>query len=142
MRVYIAGPMTGKACYNAALFAAARKRWEEAGHNATTPIELNDGVWQRIHDRPFDPCTDRAEHGDPILANMIVEDVAAVLSADALVLLRGWEHSRGTRVELLIAANQGIPIYDAESGDRLTIEAPTVYRVTRNGDDNPLFPAG
>lgn len=113
MKVYIAGPMTGYADYNVDAFDDAQTRWIMKGHEAHTPFESSDVVWQRHHGRGFAPGKDRCEYGDTILREIFAEDVKLLLSCDAIALLPGWRKSRGANVELAVARLFGLTIFDA-----------------------------
>lgn len=47
MNLYLIGPVTGRACRNAAEFQAARKRLEACGHVVTIPHDIidKDALW-------------------------------------------------------------------------------------------------
>ena len=122
MIVYLAGPMTGHRFYNVEAFLAAAERWEAAGHKVVSPFSASDVVWQKHHNRYFNPTIDVCEYGDPILREMFTEDIALLLASDAVALLSGWPQSRGARIEVQIACIFGIPIYDAETFKQLDIE--------------------
>lgn len=113
MRVYIAGPMTGRPAYNVEAFQAAAYLWGLDGHDVVTPFECNSVVWRRHHGRDFDPHTDRCEWGDPVLREMFAEDVKALASAETVAFLAGWEQSKGARMEHALATTLGIPCVDA-----------------------------
>ena len=105
--------MTGHEAYNLAGFTAAEQAWVAEGHDVVTPFECNSRVWRRHHGRDFDPATDRCEWDDPLLREMFAEDVATLLGADAVVLLNGWEQSKGAQLERTIADRFNIPCVDA-----------------------------
>lgn len=114
MRVYIAGPMTGREAYNLAAFQDAARAWRAAGHEVETPFDANSRVWRRTNGRDFDPHTDTCEWGDPLLRTMFMEDIDTLMRSDAIVLLEGWENSRGATLELHLAERFGIPAVLAE----------------------------
>ena len=117
--IYIAGPMTGHEAYNHRAFAAAQEFLQSMGWNAVTPFASNSVVWQRHYGRDFDPYTDACDYGEPILNEMIAEDIGALCRAYAIALLPGWENSRGARIELVISLNLGKPVYDAMTNQQL-----------------------
>lgn len=94
MRVYIAGPMRGYPEYNFPAFDAAAKEWRRAGHDAVNPAELDrvDGVHEFTDPLPHD-----------FLRDAMRRDLRAICECDAIVLLPGWEHSAGVKVELALA---------------------------------------
>lgn len=120
-RVYIAGPMTGHPAYNHAAFVYAAAKWDDAGYEVETPFDASSRVWRRHHGRAFDPHTDRCDWGDPLVAEMLAEDVAALMRADLMALLPGWEKSKGARAEILLAMNVGKEIRDAATFEPLRL---------------------
>ena len=111
MRVYIAGPMTGYRDYNFAAFEAAQAEWIQRGHVAVTPFDAGDVVWMRHFGRRFNGATDKCDYGDPLLREIFVEDIRHLLSAEAILLLHGWERSTGACIERRIAEAFGLDVF-------------------------------
>lgn len=111
MKLYIAGPMSGKPAYNFAAFRAAASQLRREGHTVVSPHELTEGVWREQHGREFDPENDRCDWGDAILCEMMKRDLGAVCDADAIVLLDGWRQSKGATSELALATNLGKVVF-------------------------------
>ena len=126
MKVYIAGPMSGRELYNFPAFAAAAERWRAAGHTVITPPEITNRLWQFRHGRDYDPAADRAEWGDAVTCELFKADLSVVCDVDALALLPGWEQSRGAKMEVAIACALGKRFYTAETFELLDIEATAV----------------
>jgi hypothetical protein len=124
-RVYVAGPMTGRFQYNAEVFAAAAAQLTAEGHEVVTPFECNSIVWRRHFGRDFDPTIDRCDYGDPILAEMLVEDLRALAAADAVAVLPEWEKSKGARAEVLYASMLGKRVVSAIGGADVSTEVIT-----------------
>lgn len=116
MKLYIAGPMTGRDAYNHRAFMAAAERLRNMGHEPVTPFQANSEVWRRHHDRDFDPYADTCDYGGPLLREMFAADVALLLSADGIALLDGWRDSKGAQMELRLAEMFGLDVMD-EYGD-------------------------
>lgn len=116
MKLYVAGPMTGREAYGHAHFMRAVERLVELGHDPVTPFQANSEVWQRHHGRDFDPYNDTCEYGDPLLREMFAADVSLLLSRDGIALLDGWRESRGAATEKQIADLFRMPAMD-EYGD-------------------------
>ena len=113
MRIYISGQITGLP-YPIAVkrFAVAARRLSELGHHPVNPIYNGlprDATW--------------AEH--------IRADLAALKACDGVCMLRGWERSRGARIERHAALKRGMPIYTF-SEDRRLIPLPDSL------DTNPI----
>lgn len=99
MKVYVAGPMTGIPEWNFPAFEDAAGKLRAAGYEVQSPHEfdLEDG---------FDPTSHGADFD---LRAALERDVEAVLDADGVALLDGWEASPGVAIEVLTAASQGKP---------------------------------
>lgn len=134
MNVYLAGPMTGIADLNKPAFEAAQRRLQRMGHYVVTPFELNERVWTKHFGRatPLDIATLADLHyGDPLLNEMLVEDVNFIaMHADAVALLPGWESSRGSKLEIHIANLMGKTLLDARTAQ--PIQVVTAIEATRS----------
>jgi hypothetical protein len=91
MKVYIAGPMTGLPDFNFPAFHAAAVKLRALGFEVENPAENAEP-----------PCKSWLGY-----MRMAVAQVAKV---DALVLLPGWEDSRGARVEFNLAVGLGLHV--------------------------------
>jgi hypothetical protein len=91
--------MTGIPEWNFPAFQDAAEQLREAGFEVQSPHEfdLEDGFDPGSHGADFD------------LRAALERDVEAVLEADGVALLDGWEASPGVAVEILTAASQGKP---------------------------------
>lgn len=91
--VYIAGPMQGKPDYNRAAFNAAAKHVaEELGAHPINPVDI---------ERTY-PCVgEDGEIDERALVRLLEIECEFIARADAIYLLRGWEYSKGARLELL-----------------------------------------
>ena len=101
MKVYLAGPMRGYPAYNFPAFHAAAKELRARGHEVWSPAE-------RDEKEGFNPTTDVAQ---PLKYYMRF-DLPAVLDADAVVVLPGWEKSVGANLEVHVARVCGMSVYD------------------------------
>ena len=93
MIAYLSGPMTGLPDQNYAAFQAAADRLRGHGVQVISPHEITPpgvGPWSWE-------------------AHMRV-DLAALLTADVIVLLPGWETSRGARLEKAVADALGLVV--------------------------------
>lgn len=95
MRIYIAGPMTGIPDLNFPAFHAAAARLRGIGHVAVNPAEINP---------------------DPVASWPVCmrQDIAKLVTCDAVALLPGWEKSRGATLEHHIAQQLGMPCCPAD----------------------------
>ncbi|WP_225784689.1 DUF4406 domain-containing protein [Xenophilus sp. Marseille-Q4582] len=106
-RWYIAGPMTGLPELNFPAFHARAAELRAAGFEVENPAEIN-----------ADP---KAKWEDCMKA-----DIARLVTCDAVLLLPGWEKSRGARLEAHIAQELGLQLvaYHLEGAGSPRAEVP------------------
>jgi hypothetical protein len=118
-RIYLSGPMTGLPALNFPAFAAMTANLRADGHTVTNPAEINPdgGSWN--------DCMRR--------------DIAALMYCDTVATLPGWEHSKGARLEVLIAERLGMTIVSAHelisvegSDQKLPQQCPGLKYKTQN----------
>jgi hypothetical protein len=88
MRVYISGPMTGKPDYNRAAFEVAEAYVKHRGDEAVNPFDIQ--------------CAGKD------WASYMREDIRALTTCEGIVVLPGWEGSRGACLEVHIARELGL----------------------------------
>ena len=86
--------MSGADHFNYPIFNAVTKALREQGHEIENPAENFNG--ETNHPRP----------------DYMRADLERLLKVDAVVVLPGWRHSRGAKLELAVALELGLPIYD------------------------------
>jgi hypothetical protein len=92
-RIYLSGPMTGLPALNFPAFHAEAARLRALGYEVVNPAEISAGM---------------TSWGD-----CLRNDLAALLTCDAVVLLPGWEKSNGAHLEMHVAHRVGIDIVSA-----------------------------
>ena len=94
--VYLSGPMSGYPEYNFPAFKSARERLRSLGLTVVCPAEAGqvDGWgWE----------------------DYLRRDLALLLDGcEAVVVLRGWEKSRGARLEVSVAWQLNMPVAEYE----------------------------
>ena len=90
-KTYIAGPMTGIKDLNFPAFHQAAEWLRGMGHEVVNPAEINPD-----HHMSWEAC--------------MRSDIAALVTCDAIMLLPGWEDSRGAKLEHHIAERLGLRI--------------------------------
>lgn len=109
MKVYLAGPMSGKPNFNFPAFTAGCKKLRADGHEVFSPHEADLDKWgslKRI--KQFANYRDCLR----IDLNWILDH------AEAIALLPGWENSKGVAAELALAKALGLEIIELEAATR------------------------
>lgn len=142
--VYIAGPMRGYPAYNFKAFEKAQYVVRDhAAHFASGEVEvfnpaLNDIERSHLWDMLDAPeATNWAKAGQWLLDNPQEFDLRASLGEDLawiaekatdLVLLDGWEKSKGARAEYALAVALGLQIWRLHDGELYSFIDPSVLR--------------
>lgn len=108
MIFYICGPITGKPDDNKPAFAEAERIIDETDHLSLNPHKICRGVVMLHQGTPQE-----------LWVKCMRKDIAAMLQADAVVRLPGWEQSRGAMLELQIASKLNIPVYTMDQFRKL-----------------------
>jgi hypothetical protein len=93
-KLYIAGPMTGKEDFNHEMFHKVTREFRQVNFEVCNPAEYFDG----------DTTRPRKDY--------MRESVKYLLEADTIVLLPGWEESKGARLEAAIATELDLIIVE------------------------------
>jgi nucleoside 2-deoxyribosyltransferase len=106
MKLYLAGPMRGRAYYNAGTFAEVAWSLRSFGYDVITPIEV---------DRTVDPAFDhyRNKATAEQVARFQAASIKAMLACDGVALLPCWRSSQGTLREIDAAVAHGLRVADA-----------------------------
>lgn len=92
-RWYVAGPMSGLPALNYPAFHAAAAKLRAEGHHVENPAE-----------NPQPPCG--------TWAGWMRMAIRQLSHCDAVLLLPGWENSKGARLEAVIARNLELHIVE------------------------------
>jgi hypothetical protein len=102
--VYVAGPMTGLPEFNFPAFKAAAEELRAEGLEVRSPTEISD-----------DAAPDSYTSAKPY-AYYLRLSLRMLLECDAVVLLPGWDGSRGACLEKAIAEHLGMSISEWPAG--------------------------
>jgi hypothetical protein len=101
MRIYVAGPMTGRPGFNYQAFREAARVLRDAhGLDVVSPVELDEAAGH-------DPERDGVESHRAYMGRCL----PAVLGCEAIALLDGWASSRGAVCEVVTAMTAGLQVY-------------------------------
>lgn len=104
MKIYLSGPMTGLPQYNYPAFHAAAGVLRSQGHEVYNPAEF-----------PFEGDLDAF----PIREAFAEYCEYICKQADTIILLEGWEASKGVSAELALAKNCGLQVIEyVDAGDK------------------------
>ena len=95
--VYLSGPMTGRLNFNFAQFDAWAAELRNAGAVVLNPAETAGGATHLPREWYFRM------------------DFAVIGNAEAVVLMPGWDNSRGATIEALYANELGVPLYQLDT---------------------------
>jgi hypothetical protein len=103
---YIAGPMSGVPDFNFPLFDKVARKLRKLGWTVISPAELDSQLG-------FIDGTDISDNSVSVRAfeGYMRRDLPLVALANCLVLLPGWEKSKGANLELVCAIAMGHDIY-------------------------------
>lgn len=106
MRIYIAGPISGIENNNEHAFAVAEQRLFEAGHRPINPLSLASDSLKEASLRLGLKVRETPEYRE-----ILDKCLAAIRSSDGVVLLTGWQGSKGAYLEKTYADTIGVPTY-------------------------------
>lgn len=136
MKVYLAGPMTGIPQFNYPAFDEAVHRLRLMGWEVTSPAELDDPETRKMALTSTDGAPGSGSANGETWGDFLARDVKLLADTplDAIVVLPGWERSRGARLETFVANRMaGRPIL--RYPDLEEIELPELVTAW-SGDDN------
>lgn len=116
-RVYIAGPMTGIPQFNFPAFDAAALDLRKLGFDVVSPSELDDPEDREAALASPDGKMNGGHHMNKTWGDFLARDVKLIADGgiEAVVVLPGWEQSRGARLETFVAAALcGLGVYTLE----------------------------
>lgn len=113
MKVYLAGPMTGYPKFNYPAFDVAAKSLRGQGHEVESPAELDEPhVFEAVLASPDGDVAALKEATGEGFGDFLARDIRIVadVSVDGVVVLPGWEVSRGANLEVQVANGLGKPV--------------------------------
>lgn len=136
LTLYLAGPMSGIAQYNYPRFQEISKDLRGAGYNIINPAEQDSEQMQKDALASKDglvngvmPVDDKTiKFSGETWGDVMARDVKLVFEkADGVVVMEGWEKSRGARLEVFIANLCGRGTFVYEGNGRIRAMAEPEY---------------
>jgi len=120
LKLYVAGPMTGYPGFNIAKFDAMTETLRSLGHEVVSPVELDDPATRAISAASPDGNINTLVTHGYTWGDFLARDVKLLADGgfDGIVVLDGWQYSRGARLETFVGK---------------MLVGIQVYRLTRNG---------
>lgn len=119
--LYIAGPMTGLPQFNVPAFERMAARLRASGHEVVSPAELDSPAVREAALKSSDGKLDEnGKLAGETWGDMLARDVKIIADVirDGIVVLPGWQASRGARLEVFVGLLCGKTIYvDAHYGE-------------------------
>jgi hypothetical protein len=91
-KFYISGPMTGLPDNNFPAFNLAAAKVRSHGYEVVNPVDINPDS-----SLPWEEC--------------LRADIKALCDCDGIVLIRGWQNSKGAQLELHVAHRLGLAVH-------------------------------
>jgi hypothetical protein len=123
--LYISGPMTGYDQFNRPAFNAAREHLQAQGFSVIVP---GDDEEHTIRER----LAWRVEQ--PKRAAYMFRDFLHVLTANGVAVLEGWQDSPGSKAEVLVAQEIGLPVVWADTLEPVEAEVLTYAQGTTDDE--------
>ncbi len=110
MKVYIAGPMTGHPQFNFPAFDLTAVFLRQSGREVVSPAELDDPEDRAAALASPDGHMHGGHHMNKTWGDFLARDVKLIADGgiQAIVVLPGWETSRGARLETFVGFLCGI----------------------------------
>lgn len=109
-RIYLGGPMRGYDLWNFPAFDEGCRVLREFGYDVISPHEHDEQLGFSRHAETLEGFDLRAT---------FLWDVEQVCAADGVVVLDGWETSKGATAEVAVARAIGIPVLTVAEAVRM-----------------------
>lgn len=116
--VYVAGPMSNIPKHNFPAFDAAAAKLRGMGYAVISPAEMDDPAFRRSAMRSKTGSLNEGLYRTTSWGELLSRDVKLIAdgpatggSIDAIVVIDGWENSKGARLETFVARLAHKPIF-------------------------------
>lgn len=115
MRVYIAGPMTGIPQFNFPAFDKLAKELRAVGFDVVSPAEMDDPETRKAALASPDGAPGTGSANGESFGDFLARDLKLIADGgiEGIIVLPGWENSKGSRLETFVAAAiLGLPVME------------------------------
>ncbi len=112
--VYISGPMSGEKDFNKEAFEKAENYWKSLGYNVVNPHNLIGYV--------------NSKHPFAQYKHYMGYELHILSTVDCVAVLDDWTGSIGAKLEVQTALIYKLPIYEANTGKELCIDAEIHFK--------------
>lgn len=119
MKVYIAGPMTNMPQFNVPLFDKVAAELRQRGYDVVSPAELDSPEMRAAAMQSADGALAPLEQATKETWGQVLARDVRVLSdqdIEGIVLLPGWERSRGANLEATVGLLNGLVFFIYDEG--------------------------
>jgi hypothetical protein len=117
MKIYLAGPMSGIPQFNYPAFHAAAAALRAMGHEVVNPADCDPTEYQVAAMASVDGSHESIAHlPNSSWGCILAEDVKTIAEdgIEGIVVLPGWENSRGAKLEVFVAMLCALPVWEYE----------------------------
>lgn len=100
-KIYVAGPMTGLIDYNFPKFFEISEKLMSFGWNVVNPAQIANNFGGQ----------DAFLNDKNVETQVLAEQARQLKDCNAILLLDGWTKSKGSKIELQIALENGIDVF-------------------------------
>lgn len=126
MKLYLSGPMTGYPQFNIAAFAATTADLRGHGFEVVSPHEADEtsGIGEAVRSSIDGDVSKLTKQTGETWGMLLARDVniLADQGINAIVVLPGWERSRGARLEVFLGMLLKLPIYQSLNNGATLLE--------------------
>lgn len=114
MKVYLAGPMRGYLDFNFPAFHVGARRLRDCGFEVFSPAERDVDVHGDVFKAAHGELDEIKDTGFSLREALAADTQYIALQADAVVVLPGWQESKGAQAEVALARALGLEVLTLE----------------------------
>ncbi len=101
--IYLSGPMTGIKDFNKSEFEKIENLLRKKGYTKIyNPVKIGENLSKKTNKKLEEISYEK----------FILEDIKKLKKSKTIVMLKGWQRSKGANIEIVIAKRKGLKIID------------------------------